>query len=374
MQTTDTVLSDDSSLVISPTIAAIDGALSAFEVDRTSRGHLGMSEIGNPDARTLWLKFRWSLPDNHSPRTLRIFRLGNLIELELASLLRMVPGVTLHTENPKTGEQFNFKYLGGHFSGSMDGCMIGLPDAPKSWHVWEAKSVGKKFFNDLVKKGVKEWNKKYYAQLQCYMGATKIERALFMAYNKDNSEIHLERVHKEPMFWEGMLANAERIITRYEMPESSWKDRTWYESKFMSEEAQSVYWGDRLPKPNCRNCRFSEAVVDDSSDAMWHCNAYEQDLTIDEQMSGCTAGHAFIPCFMSGFADPVSGNESVSVYRVRDSGNLFANGNAENFDNGHDCVCYSSHELYSMVSPCTALSDDFISSVKVMFSGSVYAK
>ncbi|CAK0756404.1 YqaJ viral recombinase domain-containing protein [Gammaproteobacteria bacterium] len=375
MQTThNAMLMDDESLVIeSPTLSAIDQALAQRECEQIPRGHLGMSEIGEPDDRKLWLKFRWSLPDTPSPRILRVFQLGNLIEQELAALLRMIPGLTLHTINPKTGKQFNFQYLGGHFAGSMDGCLIGLPEAPKTWHVWESKSVGHKYFGDLVKKGVKAWNPKYYAQLQCYMGATNLDRALFMAYQKDNSSLYVERVKKEPMFWEGMMAKAERIITRYLAPESSYRDRTWYESKFMSEDAQAVYWGDRLPRPNCRNCRFSEAVMDDDS-SRWHCHQFETDLSLEEQKEGCTVGHQFLPCFFSSFAGSVESNQPVAVYRMHEGGQHFANGNVENFDNGTDCVCYSSHELHAMENPKSMITDNFISNMKVFIPGTTIVK
>ena len=39
------------------------------------RPYLGMSQIGNPDERMLWLNFRWCLPPNKfEPRVSRILR------------------------------------------------------------------------------------------------------------------------------------------------------------------------------------------------------------------------------------------------------------------------------------------------------------
>ena len=298
------------------------------------------------------------------PRTLRIFQLGNAIEAELARFLRQVPGVELHTESGD-GSQFGFRYLGEHFAGSMDSAILGVPEAPKTWHVWESKSVSHKRFADLVKKGVKEWSPEYYAQLQCYMGASGMDRALFMAYDKDDSSIHVERVHREPMFWEGMLAKAERIITTYDAPASSFKDRTWFEAKFMSEDAQAIYWGDRLPRPNCRNCRFCEADLEDEA-AVWHCHWWKDDRDLVQQFNGCD-DHQFLTCFMSEIADPVESNQPLAMYRHKTTGKLFANGLG---DHGADYACYSSAELAALVDPKAFVTDTFVDGVKATFHGS----
>ena len=348
-------------VVTPPTLQAIDAAMAAEASSRMPRGHLGMSQIGHGDMRTLWLRFRWSLPDTPAPRTLRIFQLGNAIEAELARFCRQA-GFELHTENPETGGQFNFSYLGGHFAGSMDGCIRGIPEALNTWHVWEAKSVSHKRFADLSRKGVKDWSHEYYAQLQSYMGATGMSRALFMAYDKDTSELYVERVREEPMAWEAILAKAERVITDYDMPESGYRDRTWFEAKFMGDDAQAVYWGDRLPKPNCRNCRFSEAVIDEPG-AKWYCHWRHAERTIPEQHAGCDE-HQFIVGFMAGFADAVESNQPLAMYRHKRTGQLFANGLG---DHGADWSCYTSAELHVIKSPIDVVTDPGIDALKETF-------
>lgn len=327
---------------------AIDDALAAMHAAEVPRGHLGMSQIGNPDERTLWLKFRWSLPDVPAPRTLRIFQLGHYVEIEIARLLRLIPGVELHTTD-EAGSQFNFKLLGGHFAGSMDGAIRGIPEAPKTWHVWEAKSASSKCFSQLEKDGVQKWSPEYYAQMQCYMGATGMERALFTAYNKDDSALYVERVKREPMFWEAMQEKARRIIQQADMPASSWRDRTWYEAKFMSDDAQAVYWGDRLPAPNCRNCRFVEAVTDrHETAARWHCHLLRDDRSLIEQRAGCEA-HQYMPTFITQFAklEHLPDDDDAVIYST--DGELFANGlrsNPPNVSDGNGWPCWTSTSLH----------------------------
>jgi len=270
-----------------PTLAAIDTAIEAQIHATPPRGHLGMSQIGKADTRTLWLQFRGCLPNAHAPRTERIFRLGDAIEEELARYLRMVPGVSLHTED-EHGQQFRFSFLGGHFGGSMDGAVIGLPEAPKTWHVWEAKSVSAKRFRDLEKNGVKAWSPEYYAQLQCYMGASGMDRALFMAYCKDDSRIYTERVKAEPQEWSALLVKAERILEAQEPPASCFRDKSWYEAQWMDPVTSAIYWRERLPpRPTCRNCRFSAPDLSSLSDANWICTLAEEWIPADVEPHGC---------------------------------------------------------------------------------------
>lgn len=367
----------DADLIEPATIRSIDDALAAAHASEPPRGHLGMSQIGNPDERTLWLKFRWSLPDVPEPRTLRIFQLGHYIEAELARLLRSVPGVELHTTT-EDGGQFSFQYLGGHFAGSMDGAISGIPEAPKTWHVWEAKSVSSKRFVQLVKEGVQKWSPEYYGQLQCYMGATGMDRALFTAYNKDDSALHIERVKREPMFWEAMQEKARRIIEQADMPASSFRDRTWYEAKFMSDDAQAVYWGDRLPRPNCRNCRFVEAVTDRSeTTARWHCHFHRDDRNRHQQYQGC-GEHQYMPTFIEQFAtlESVPDDGDAVIYSDKETGALFANGKRSNppgVSEANGWPCWSSESLYFTrgTSAEKLLADEFAAGLNERFDAQI---
>ena len=52
-----------------------------LEEPASYRPYLGMSQIGNPDERMLWLNFRWCLPPNSfEPRVSRILDLGQQLE------------------------------------------------------------------------------------------------------------------------------------------------------------------------------------------------------------------------------------------------------------------------------------------------------
>lgn len=307
-----------------PLLDAIDSAIKSDIQAQPLRGHLGMSQIGKHDERALWLNFRWCLPPTHSPRVERIFRLGDAIEDELARFLRMIPGFQLHTNSPD-GTQFRFSLFGGHFAGSMDGACVGVPGAEKTWHVWEAKSVAKKRFTDLQGKGVKEWSPEYYAQMQCYMGMSGMERALFTAYCKDDSEIYSERVRFDEMEWAALQAKALRILESPEPPKSAFPSRDWYEAKWMDAVESAIYWGDRVPPlVNCRNCRFS--TPDLASDgAKWICGLSESEIPAEFVKKGCEC-HQFIPALIPGKIKQLT--DSSIIYTLADGQELI-NDNGE---------------------------------------------
>ncbi|OSM04164.1 hypothetical protein MAIT1_04014 [Magnetofaba australis IT-1] len=328
------MIAENADLVENATLTALDQATLSARAEEKRRGHLGMSQIGHEDARTLWLRFRWSLPDDFSAKLLRVFRMGHVVESETAALLRRIPGVEMHTD--ADGSQFSFHELGGHFSGSMDGCIRGVPEAPSTWHVWECKSAKKAGFRELLKAGsIAKWNETYWVQAQCYMGASGMSRALFTVYNKDSSEIFAERLRIDKTIWPAMIARAERIITADEPPESVWPNREFYKVRFMSERQQAIYWGDQLPEPNCRNCRFASPLLNQEG-AVWSCRKHRSSLSLERQQKGCP-NHNWLPAFIPGKV--LEAHADFVTYKLPDG---FSFSNVED-----DAAASDSHHVYS---------------------------
>jgi len=278
---------DDAPLAGQATAHAIDEAMQQRQAKEKPRGHLGMSQIGGPCDRLLWLKFRWSLPDAPSPRLLRVFKTGSLLEMAMIDWLRAIPGVELHVVAPNTGKQISFTLFGGHFAGSLDGVILGVPDAPKTWHVWECKTANTKRFAELQKAGMRQWSPEYWAQAQCYMGAIGMDRALFTVINKDDSSIYTERVQYEPMAWDSLQVRALRLLESKQPPEWQWKTPDHWESKIhITDASRGVYFGKELPAPNCRNCQQAEPVLVGDG-AYWRCNNHDRLISLEEQKAGC---------------------------------------------------------------------------------------
>ena len=175
------------------------------------RQHLGASLIGDACRRKLWYTFRGATKPNHSGRVLRLFRRGQEEELTFADDLRSI-GCTLHTVDPETGQQWRVADCGGHFGGSLDGALIGLPVAPDGWHVVEMKTSNENGYKAMVKGGVEKSKPLHYAQMQVYMHLTDMTRAVYLMVNKNDDSIYTERVHYDKAKALALIEKAQTVI------------------------------------------------------------------------------------------------------------------------------------------------------------------
>lgn len=166
-----------------PTLAAVDAAIVAAASTAERRDYLGMSEIGDECERNLWFRYNNAACSGFDADTLRRFHDGHVGEGIMADRLRMVPGIVLHTVDP-SGNQFGFTDLDNRFGGHMDGAILGLLQAPNTWHVWEHKQVGERGYTELTKlkrelgekRALEAWNPTYYAQAVLYMRYSGMDR------------------------------------------------------------------------------------------------------------------------------------------------------------------------------------------------------
>jgi hypothetical protein len=259
-----------------------------------------------------------------SGRMLRLFETGQLAEARFTANLRRI-GVQVHDVTPD-GKQWRVTDLGGHFGGSMDGAAVGLPEAPKTWHVLEYKTHGDKSFTELVKKTVQAAKPEHYAQMQVYMGYTGMERALYMAVNKNTDELYAERVDFDPVEFAKLKARAERVIRAAEPPLRVSNDPSWFVCKMC--DFHEHCHGEAAPAVNCRTCAHSTPEM--NGDATWSCAArsgFNGEIPADVQRTGCFA-HRYIPILLEKFAtqkDYVNGD----VVYTTPTGD-FANGDPAN--------------------------------------------
>lgn len=283
------------------------------------RPHLGASQIGHPCSRALWYGFRWALAMDFDGRMLRLFETGQLEENRLIRDLRHI-GVEVSAFDPD-GNQWRVSALGGHFGGSMDGCAVGIPEAPKTWHVLEFKTHNLKSFTDLQAKGVMEAKPMHYAQMQVYMELTGMTRALYLAVCKNDDHLYAERVEHDPVAAAKLLAKAERIIFSDEPPARISDNASWWECKFC--DYHPVCHGEAVALVNCRTC----AHVTAARDGTWRCEVDHTDepITLEEQRHGCHL-HRYNPHLLANVAEYLGGNGKDAEYRERKTGRVFWNG------------------------------------------------
>jgi hypothetical protein len=243
------------------------------------RPHMGVSNLGHSCDRWLWLSFRWAVREQLSGRMRRLFRRGLNEEATVLADLRAIGCVIRETPGGQLRVDF-----GSHVSGSLDGVIeSGVPEAPKTPHVLEVKTMSKKNFDLLEKHGLKEANKKHFVQMQCYMHGTGLDRALYIAVCKDDDRMYAERVPYEADVAEKAIARGKRLAIQDEQPPPLSTDATWYECKICAAHSW-CHNGVGITEKNCRICAYSTALPDST----WRCEKHNADgIPLDFQRRGC---------------------------------------------------------------------------------------
>ncbi len=265
-----------------------EAIFAGYEADASDgfRSHLGASLIGKACERALWYDFRWTTKARFEGRVLRLFETGNREEERLVRNLRRT-GATVLEVDPETGRQYRVQAHGGHFGGSLDGVAIHLLEAPKAWHVLEFKTHSNKSFTDLVAKKVRESKPQHFAQMQIYMHLMGMNRAMYLAVNKDTDDLYVQRVEADVAYTEQLLEKARRIIfAPTPLPRIS-EEPSWYQCRLC--DHADVCHGTRAAEVNCRTCLHSSP-----GEGGWHCDRHQKPLSEVDQRTGCEQ-HLYLP-------------------------------------------------------------------------------
>lgn len=290
------------------------------------RRYLGASVAGHECDRFLWLHFRGLFRERFDGRMYRLFDRGRREEAVFCNELRSI-GCEVWEVNPETGSQFEVSALGGHFGGHLDAVALGVPEAPKTPHVCEFKTHGDTSFRKLAKAGVKVAKPMHFAQMQIYMGMMELERALYLAVDKDTDELYAERLHFDRAFFNAAMLRVKRII------EGAYAERCATrrdDFRCKACPARAVCWHETgtvfsrvLGWHDCRSCCHATAETGGTDERReWSCRLGHT-CTIGR---GCQcADHLVIPALID--ADDVEGATERSVtYWI--GGNLVTNGAA----------------------------------------------
>lgn len=209
------------------------------------RAYLGASLLGEPCSRKLQYHLTQTPKDEEfSGRTLRIFELGHSCE-ELGIRWLRQAGFELLTEDEQ-GKQFGFSQSSGMIQGHVDGIItVALSELKLSVPMlWECKSMNNKSWLTTSKQGLAQSKPLYASQIALYQAYMEVQfkgissnPALFMAINKDTSELYFELVPFDCSLAQGLTDKAVNII----------------------EDTRS---GNTSPKvsedPECFHCRFCD--------------------------------------------------------------------------------------------------------------------
>lgn len=260
----------------------------ADQAARVSRGRLGCGKVGESCDRKVWLDFRWIMKKVFGGRMLRLFDTGHREEARVLAELKQIPGIQVWDRDPKDPEKQIDVELGCHLSGFLDAEVLGLPEAPKTVHVFDVKTIKSTKYAELIKGGLTFFKKTfvaYFVQGMLYMHARKRERAGFLFVNKDTDETHLIRFEYSKKEAVKMLERARRIALSTRLPEPIMGGGAdWYECKMC--DFKEFCWEPqtREVQQNCRTCEHVRPL----EDGTWACAFHEAtDLEVEYQRIGC---------------------------------------------------------------------------------------
>ena len=302
---------------------AIYGLHERREAAQDERAYLGASILGEPCERRLWLTFRWVDREQFDGRMIRLFETGHREEARVLDELRAL-GMEVW-DRREDGRQFGVAACSGHFRGHLDAVVLGLPEAPRTPHLVDVKTISSKKFRDLMRDGFRKAYPKYHAQGTVYMGLMDLDRAAFIFVVKDTDEIHVERFEYDATEFVRLMVRAERVIFAAEPPLRISTDPAWFGCKFCPFHAHCH--GTAAPRPTCRSC--AHATPERDGDGRWSCAKHGRDLSIDAQRAGCD-DHRVIPALLAAWAEQtdVVDDGWLVLYRNKLTGAEFANGPA----------------------------------------------
>jgi hypothetical protein len=153
------------------------------------RSYLGASSIGHECARRVQLD--WIRPQPFDAKTLRIFARGHWGERIAREELEKA-GFSIWTDE----KLCSFSQANGRFQGHIDGRIEDGPAIAGLGYpcLWECKTLGKKGWTELGRKGLRAAYPAYYSQVQLYMVYCELYEwpCLFTALCADTMDfIHL---------------------------------------------------------------------------------------------------------------------------------------------------------------------------------------
>ena len=302
-------------LVIPEPIAeAIEAAYSAAQ-SPADYLTLRSSEIGEDCERKLWYRLHWTIePKRWTGRMLRLFETGHREELRVIDNLGRI-GVQVFDEQKRINPMAD-----GLLTGSIDGIALNVPSANKTDHLLEIKTHNDAQWTAWRRGGVRKSHPKHFAQMQAYMSALGLKRALYCAHNKNTDELQFERIEADNLFAIQLESKAKRIAFNKTIPAKCSESPDFWTCKLC--EFHEVCHGEGTVRKHCRTCIFSSFVRHDGGKIL--CEKHNQQLGFEDQQSGCIS-HLFIPALVHGQQIDADEIKNTITYRMKD-GSTFVDG------------------------------------------------
>ncbi len=291
---------------------------------------LGASEIAHSCERYLWYGFRHADEKKVSQKSISSFSQSLRQETELKTGLQSI-GVQV-VEKDQSGKVYRFQSeTNPFFSDQMQGAVLGLPEAEKTWHVYQTVLLNQNKFENVEKLGLAAAKPNTHDRIQMLMHWSKMTRGLFIAVNKNDDSFYVERIKYNSKLCVALEERAERVVFSPTPLEKINHSIDYYECRLCSRN--SMCHGNALPAVVCRTCCHS--TPQDSGD--WLCEKHGHILTEQDQKQACD-DHLFIPELVPATMIQGDTGDGWIQYQKQD-GTTFVNCKADHSE------AYSSYEI-----------------------------
>lgn len=252
------------------------------EKDIQFRSHMGASLLGKQCKRDVWYSFNWVKEQGFTGRMIRLFNRGHLEEGRFIALLQQAGIQTWFKK--EDGGQFAFSNARGHYGGSLDIVVKGIPEYEDIPMLCECKTHSEKSFNKLMKLGVGDTKPEHVIQMNQYMGHYNLKMAVYFAVNKNTDEIYCELIHFDQTKFDREIQIATSLVERRTPPIRFTKESSHFMCKTCS--FKEICWQRSLPQQTCRTCRH--VVLE--NEGKWSCSKHNIPvLTKEMQYISCNS-------------------------------------------------------------------------------------
>lgn len=251
----------------------IEQALEHYTIEKLPASYIGMSGLGNPCQRKIWLDFHWASKGKLTPKQVRIFERGDLEERRVIQDLERA-GMRVHSMQKEWIDDT------GHVRGHIDGIVENVPGAEKTPHLLEIKTMNDDRFKQYKKNGLQLSNPSYYVQMHSYMGAFHLTRCLYIITNKDNEERIYHRYKYKKEVFEEYQRLAFNLLVAEKPPELIY-NRHYFVCKGCMH--YNYCHNNQDPVITCRTC--SDVVIE--NEGKFSCNFHNKYLNPLEQRTAC---------------------------------------------------------------------------------------
>lgn len=247
------------------------------------RSHMGASVIGRKCAREVWYMHRWAVKSDKPGQLIRLFNRGHLEEARFLACLKMINCQIMQQD--ENGHQFRISGVAGHFGGSGDGFVYGVPDMPNMWLLSEFKTANDKVSDKLMKTGVADVKPEHKVQMSMYGAKFKLDYSLYMSVKKSSDQIHAEIVETDLDLAARYEERAEKLVWMELPPERIAKSVGSFDCKFC--DYKDVCHNGVPPSVNCRTCEHSIPFDDHQNGGAWGCRKFGIVLSKELQLTAC---------------------------------------------------------------------------------------